>query len=978
MRRWTLGSLCLALVGLLGTPVFATTKNRGSDEPPAPATLLAPADAPRELIFEPNVGQTAEEVRFLTRGPGYTLFLTASEMVLALDPTTQDSQPTSERAVRVRFDGAEPPSSARGRDPMPSFSSYFVGNDPSRWRTRVPHFAKVVFENVYPGIDVVYRSHGGQVEYDFVVAPGSEPGAVRLAIEGADAVRLDEKGDLVVALGDEEMRMLPPVVYQEAAGGRREIDSTYVLEPSGRIGFQIAEYDVTLPLVVDPVLSYSTYLGGTSFDYGGGIGVDAAGNVYVAGHTQSLDFPALSALQPAFAGGKADAFVAKLDPSGALVWATYLGGSKEDFGNHHGDLAVDAAGNVYVTGPTFSDDFPLVNPAHAAHAGAWDTFITKIDATGTALAYSTYIGSSGFDASHGIAVDGAGNAYVAGAASSNLDDFPTTPGAFQESFASNPGSDAFVVKLDATGAIAWATLLGGFGGDTGAGITVDGSGHPYVVGWAEDGFPTTPGAFQASYNARNDGFVTKLAPDGGSLVYSTYLGGSANGVDQARAVAVDAGGRAHVVGNTEGDFPTTPGAFEEDKSGVSFDAFAVKLAPDGSFLEYGTYLSGLDTFDAATDVELDGSGGVFVSGSTAASDFPVLDEIQSFGGGRDAFVTQLDPTGSSLVFSTHYGGSGDEQAGFSARAVRIALAPGGDLWLNGSTTSTDLPLVDPVQSARLGDVDSFVARISFDGEGPVTTDVIPSPSPASVNDVVLVTATIDDTDTGGSDIASADFEVRDGAVVRLAATGDNASCFDPALPCPGDIVFDDVVEYVEVTVDAADLGAGVYDACVSGTDANGNVGAAACAFLVVYDPDGGFVTGGGWIDSPAGACSLTELCETASGKANFGFVSKYQVGANVPTGNTAFRFNAGDLKFKSTEYEWMVIAGPQAQYKGSGTINNSGDYGFLLTARDDDTMGGPPEDTFRIKIWDKAAGDVVVYDNGSNQPIAGGSIVFHQ
>jgi len=246
-----------------------------------------------------------------------------------------------------------------------------------------------------------------------------------------------------------------------------------------------------------------------------------------------------------------------------------------------------------------------------------------------------------------------------------------------------------------------------------------------------------------------------------------------------------------------------------------------------------------------------------------------------------------------------------------------------------------------------------------------------------VSQAIIISANVDDSNTGGTNIASANFEIRDGVAVLLSGTGDNSVCADSQLPCPDDTEFDQVDEDVVVTIDPGDLTPGVYEACVRGTDANGNVGEFTCSFLVVYDPDGGFVTGGGWIQSDAGFCTLNDLCASAEGKANFGFVSKYKRGANVPTGNTEFQFNAGGLNFKSTEYDWLVIAGPLAQYKGSGTINGSGDYGFLLTAHDSAILGGPAADTFRIKIWDKNSGDGVVYDNGTNQPIGGGSIVIH-
>ena len=323
-----------------------------------------------------------------------------------------------------------------------------------------------------------------------------------------------------------------------------------------------------------------------------------------------------------------------------------------------------------------------------------------------------------------------------------------------------------------------------------------------------------------------------------------------------------------------------------------------------------------------------------------------------------------------------------------SRPMAVAVTPDGSQAWVVNFGSGDISVIDTASNEEVvfpripaGVMPTWIDFADLappDSEGPVTSAVTPAPSPASVSEAIVVTATIDDTGRGDSDIAAAGFEVRDETAVVLAAIGDNSVCFNADFPCPTDILFDSVTEDMEVTVQAEDLGPGVYDACVRGSDAEGQLGNFTCSFLVIYDPDGGFVTGGGWIDSPAGACGLSAVCESAEGKANFGFVSKYKVGASVPTGNTAFQFKAGDLKFKSSEYEWLVIGGPQAQYKGSGTINGSGDYGFLLTAKDSAINGGPPDDTFRIKLWDKSNGDGVVYDNGSNQSIAGGSIVIHK
>ncbi|PYP19022.1 MAG: hypothetical protein DMD54_03995 [Gemmatimonadetes bacterium] len=520
------------------------------------------------LQFEANQGQAHQDVRFLSRGPGYSLYLTAAEAVLVLSrpnpegkhdgrsaPGQREAQVQAMPvALRMSIVGAAPAPLVSGREELPGKANYFIGKDSAKWRTNVPTYAKVHYREVYPGIDLIYYGNQRQLEYDFVVAPGADPKKIGLGFKGADKLEIDEQGELVLHVSGGAIRQHKPVVYQEIDGTRQEIAGSYVLRGASRVGFQVAAYDRSRPLIIDPVvLSYSTYLGGGSHDEGNDIAVDAAGNAYVTGSTRSIDFPTTAgAFHTTFhgpaSGSFPDVFVTKLNSTGSgLVYSTYLGGNGEDLGR---GIAVDAAGNAYVTGRISSNDFPTTTGAfQAASGGGGEAFVTKLNPTGSGLVYSTYLGGSRDEIGIRIAVDTTGNAYVTGTTTSL--DFPTTPGSFQPAFAGGPPSsgdpafsppptDAYVTKLNATGsALDYSTYLGGSGNDRALGIAVDAAGSAFVTGstFSTD-FPTTTGAFQPVRRGTSSDattFVTKVNPTGSGLAYSTYLGGSGAGT----AIAVD-------------------------------------------------------------------------------------------------------------------------------------------------------------------------------------------------------------------------------------------------------------------------------------------------------------------------------------------------------------------------------------------------------------------------------------------------------
>src|SRR6266571_3012464 len=406
------------------------------------------------MQFESNVGQTGEPVRFLARGPGYTLFLTPTQTVREHNRVVGNSRAASTASclppavLRMTLLGANPTTQIEGLNALPATVNYFVGNDPHQWRSAIPTFGKVKYHQVYPGVDLVYYGNQRQVEYDFLVSAHAAPGRIALDFSGADSLEIDSFGDLVARLPGGTVRWHRPFAYQDTPAGKREIAARFVMTKRRQVGFEIASYDAARPLIIDPQLVYSTYLGGASSDYIGGIAVDGSGNVYVVGDTTSLNFPTHTPYQSASAGLR-DVFVTKLDPSGSsLVYSTYLGGSSNEFA---GGIALDSSGNAYLTGQTDSPNFPLKNAVQAVNNGFSDAFVAKLGPLGTNLVYSTYLGGNGDDGGNAIAADNSGNAYVTGVTYSRgvgISPFPTTHGAFQADNGGGVGggSDAFVTK----------------------------------------------------------------------------------------------------------------------------------------------------------------------------------------------------------------------------------------------------------------------------------------------------------------------------------------------------------------------------------------------------------------------------------------------------------------------------------------------------------------------------------------------------
>jgi hypothetical protein len=546
--------LCLSTAFLLSQSKPVPVINQSARVvSPLSASQAAPKAQPKilddygklPLSFEANEGQTASQVKFLSRTNGYTLFLTGDEAVFALNGRKTDAgkekiavsrtltsgmtEPKAGGILRMKLRNANPAAKVRGLDELAGKSNYFIGNDPKKWSTGVPTYAKVKYEGIYSGIDLVYYGNQRQLEYDFIVAPGADPRRIAFAVSGAKRIRRDAQGELVFKVGEEEVRWHKPVVYQEKNGERQEIAARYALTDVNRVQFEVAKYDASKPLYIDPLI-YSTYLGGIGWDDGIRITVDSAGNAYVTGATYSTDFPITAGAYQTICdhgnncGTNGDAFVAKLNPAGsALIYATYLGGSGQDFG---GGIAVDGEGNAYVAGFTLSTDFPTMNPLQPNCGGGKPTcedgFVAKLNSTGSALIYSTYLGGSGNDGAGGIALDRTGNAYISGSTTST--DFPTKNPLQSANGGGANGEDAFVAKINASGsALIYSTYLGGSGDDYGQGIAVDESDNSYVIGQTSStDFPTS-NPLQPTYGGGNrDAFIAKLNSSGSAMVYSTY------------------------------------------------------------------------------------------------------------------------------------------------------------------------------------------------------------------------------------------------------------------------------------------------------------------------------------------------------------------------------------------------------------------------------------------------------------------------
>lgn len=723
------------------------------------------------LTFEANQGQIQRNVKFVARGAGYTVFLTSGQMVLALRSSSVTSnantnvsvgapnqknaipatnlasaslnQKTEPTVIQINLVGADENPATAGEDPQPGKVNYFIGNDPKKWQTNVPTYKQVRYKNLYPGIDLVYYGNQSRVEHDFVISPGADPNQIQLDVKGTDHLSVASNGDLILSKGNDEIRLQAPVLYQEFRGMRIPVTGQYSVRNSTRVFFKVGQYDKTRPLVIDPVLVYSTFLGGSGDDQGVGIGVDSAGNTYITGCTSSTDFPLASQNGPPPSGE--NAFVAKLDASAsALVYADYIGGSSYDCSSA---LTLDNSNDIFITGNTYSADFPTVNPYQATNnSNAAAAFVTEVSPDGSSLIYSTYLSGSTYAQANAIGLDSLGDMYVAGWTTAT--DFPTL-NAYQPVVSPNQGNEyggySFLTEFATGGAsLVYSTY---YAGSTNAaqgcgscypspysfitGMAVDPSGNAYVAGVTNTyDFPTTAGAYQTTNSTSDNtavGFIGTFNSSG-SPVYSTYYGAGTTSPTYEglypSAIAFDLNGSAYVVGTDDGAnaIPiTTPNLCDPSQT-VCDSGFISKFDPTGTTVLYSTYLS--PTIDAEPEsVLVDANGDAYVySQSFGGPADALVNPIESYTNGEDVFLQEIDPTGGTVLFSTFMGGSGDDYPG------GLALDFSGNIYISGFTDSSDYPVTAGVEQNTYpgGTYDAFVSKI-----GPDTAPAV-SLSPSSI------------------------------------------------------------------------------------------------------------------------------------------------------------------------------------------------------------------------------------------------------
>lgn len=698
----------------------------------ATGAALAPGDArgllAMPLVFEKNAGQADDSALFVSRGGGFAMSVERGGVTLALSKSKPRSHAilagklpaddVQSDVFTVSVDGALPNAEFTGEQLAAGKSNYFIGNDPQKWLTEIPQFRQVKASGIYPGIDLVYYGNQRQLEYDFNVSAGADPAKIKLALKNVTNLQISEDGGLIFQVGGGYVRMHKPVAYQpDDTGVRVAVAASYTLDPSGRVSFNLGGYNHAKPLVIDPILAYSSYLGGSGDDEAHGIAVDSTGKIYVTGKTNGSFPTTANVLSTTYRGSLADAFVSKIDPtlgSGGLVWSTYLGGAGFDEGN---GVAVDSSFSVYVCGDTTSTNFPKTyQPVTGAN---YDAFITKLNSTGSAVTYSAKLGGSANDYGSGIAVDSNNRAYMVGLTYST--NFPLGSAPIQNMNLGN--GDAFVLKLATAGnSLVYSTYLGGGGRDEGLGITVDAVGRSYITGDTTSvNFPVqnAAGVQPVISGATTEAFVSKLTIDGAALLFSSYLGGSVavsggDATDVGVAVAVDTSQSIYLAGYTSAaNFPRVS-PIQSTHGGGEFDGFLTKIKSDLSGIAYSTYLGG-DGDDEVLALALDANRNAYAAGETLSSNFPAINAFQdTSGGGGDAFISKINAGGSAIVYSSYLGGA-PTTSSLTGSDVAYGVAVGGPngntAYVTGYTLSNSFPTSAPYQLSFGGTRDAFVSTV---------------------------------------------------------------------------------------------------------------------------------------------------------------------------------------------------------------------------------------------------------------------------
>jgi len=803
--------------GIAATTFMAIAAGSAAQSIPAPRAKAVADYDKLPLRFEANRGQAASSVDFLTHGNGYGLYFTDHEAVLSLNKPNSANHAD---IVRIQVAGSNA-TAPLGNAQLPGIVNYIQSSDPSSWKTNIPTFAEVRYPAVYPGIDLVYYGNQQQLEYDFIVAPHANAGTIRLHFDGARHLALDAEGNLVIEAHNGSIAFHKPVLYQTIAGKRRDVSGAFTLLADNTAGFHLGAYDRNHALVIDPTLLYSTYIGGTIQDSVTAMAVDASGNAYLTGTTETgantaPDFPVTGGAYNTTGYGAyyaVEAFVSKLNASGsALLYSTYLGPSATTAG-----IAIDSSGDAYITGTTTSTTYPTTSGAYQtvnkATSGDQTGFVTKLNPTGTALVFSTFFGGSNYDSPTAIALNSAGDIYLAGTAFST--DFPTTSGAYQTTNKAAPyGWNDFVTELNpAATALVFSTLIGGtdeYSQAPKVQLALDSSGDTYIASYSlAPDFPTTTGAYQTTSLVKS-GYtsitLSKFNPAGTKLLYSTWFDGtgSTGDGDIARGIAVNSAGNLYIAGITyEVTFPTTSGALQTTNKtggGQRTTGFITEFNATGSGLVYSTYLGGSSgeyQGDYINSLALDSSGDVYVGGMTGSLDFPVTfsayqsTNLAADNNGAVPFLTEINPAGSALVYSTYFGSTDSYQDA----ANTIALGPNSSVYIAGAATPTYLadapgPNDFPITTGALQTTSDsqegstgFVAKFDL-GTAPSTiataTYLSSSANPAATGSTQIFTATV--TPNTGTTIPTGNvvFSVDEGTGTSVALNAKGVATYSPA------------------------------------------------------------------------------------------------------------------------------------------------------------------------------------------------------
>ncbi len=699
------------------------------------------------LAFEANQGQTDPQVKYMARGNGYKLFLTSSKAIMSMPgrnryspvrdammnkrrgaasvkammkkQSAKSRQVSPVASLQMNFLGADPQSQLAADDLQSGTVNYFLGNDPSKWQSNVPLYGRVSYRKIYPGIDLAFHGASQQLEFDYVVSPGADAAAIALDFQGAESLQTDAAGNLVLATSSGSVQLNKPVAYQSKNGAPEFVDASFVLNAKNQVSFALGSYDHNRELVIDPTVTYSTYFGGSGADYGISVAVNASGDAFVAGATDSA-----SILGTNTGATGSDAFVTEIGPTGTLIFATYFGGSQDEF---PGGIAIDSQG-IYVSGITGSSDFPVTGGAAQTvfqggiTGGANDAFALKMALNGSSITWGTYIGGNGSDSGLGVAVDSSHNVYVVGETfSTNLGGGVINPlpgGNLLNLGLNTTGDDGYIVKVNASGAsFGLVSYLGGSDGDLATGVAVNSTGTIFVTGETiSSDLPTTAGVVQPtcgtdgncnanSTTAFDDGFVASIKSTLSGYNYLTYYGGS--DVDDAFAIAADSSGNAYITGTTAStDFPTTSGAFQSTQFGTQ-NAFLAQLNSAGTAASYSSYFGGNGS-DFGLGIALDSSSppNAYITGQTTSSDssFPLVNATQAAGSGNsDAFVGVFGLSQGLVLFSTFLGGGGDEDQ----LEGSIALDSSQNIYVTGDTdsgngTTAAFPTVSPLDGTYGG------------------------------------------------------------------------------------------------------------------------------------------------------------------------------------------------------------------------------------------------------------------------------------